>query len=343
MRLTESEQKILFRRWENQQRQDIAHQSEPSVKDIAEAFDVAPDEIYGQLQALRAEQSARQATRRQSLRLWGRRVGAALVAVSVLTFIGHESSRAPRRQTVSTTVTTTVPIVPPIAETPVSSAERHDAEGAALYRQGRYPEAEAESLQAVQQQPQIATYRNDLGNALDKQRKYEQALAQYQAAVRLMPDRELYVANLANTFLMLRRDAEAEAEYKAALKLNSTSADDYGGLGIVQFAQGKYGPASEALRQAVDRKPDDFQSWLFLGHSFRRMEHNAQAEQAYRTALGLKPQAPEALDSLGIVMGNQQKVAAAIGYFRQAAAMEPSNAQYRAHVRQAQKLLGGGH
>ncbi len=55
-RLTQQEQKLLFKRWENQQRQAVAAQSEPTVKDIAEAYDLPPQEVARQLQEMRAEQ-----------------------------------------------------------------------------------------------------------------------------------------------------------------------------------------------------------------------------------------------------------------------------------------------
>jgi len=54
-RLTQQEQKMLFNRWEYQQRQAAAAQSEPTVNDIAEAFELPPHEVARQLRELRAE------------------------------------------------------------------------------------------------------------------------------------------------------------------------------------------------------------------------------------------------------------------------------------------------
>ena len=200
-RVTDREHKLLAARWASQQRQEIVEQSEPTVNDLAEAYEMPPDEVYRQLQELRAEQEARRAKSRARVRSLVRAAPsflAAMIVVGLVVFIGLRASRVPHSSAIGSIAPPAGPAaIPPLGETAVTSAAAHDDRGNQLSADKRYAEAEPEYVQAVQEQPGIAMYHNDLGVALTKQGKDAQALPQYRRAARIMPDRA-----------MLRRQAE---------------------------------------------------------------------------------------------------------------------------------------
>ncbi len=293
-RLTEQEQRLLFNRWADAERREVAAQSLPTIADIAEATGMTTEEVRDQLQSVRAglgRAAGAARLRRERVSRAARR-GLPLVAVVGLAWalVAHPPSFH----------------IPP-GETAVAAAARHVRQGDADYKAGHFDDAEAEYLLAVQQEPNIATYRNDLGDALYSQKRYEQAAPQYQEAVRLMPGRAIYVQNLADTLLDLKRYEEAVTAFKSALALDPSSTPAFEGLGA----------------------------------SLASLNRGAEAEAAFRAALRLCPADADALDGLGAALGEQHRVAQAAGYFRRAVALAPGRAQYRKNLDTAEKMLSG--
>ena len=292
-RLTDREQKLLFERWEHQQKQEVAEQSEPTVKDIAEAYGMPPEEVARQLRAVRAEEDLRAEAARQRRLGLGRAVRQ---SVTLLVLLGLGWLAVTHVSSIH------------LGETTAQAAERHDSQGNKQFDTGNYSAAEGEYLLAVQQQPNIASYRNNLGDALYMQKKYPQALPQYQEAVRLMPNRANYVQNLGDTLLNMNSSSEAAASYRSAFALDPSSAGAEKGLGA----------------------------------SLAKMKKYAEAEAAYREALRLSPADADTIDALGAAIGEQHRVAEAATYFRQAVALAPDNAQYRSNLEIANKMLQQG-
>jgi cytochrome c-type biogenesis protein CcmH/NrfG len=73
---------------------------------------------------------------------------------------------------------------------------------------------------------------------------------------------------------------------------------------------------------------------LFERREFERMEQQA------REAVRLKPRDAVAHDLLGLALANQGHGAAAASSFEQAVALDPGNAEARAHLAEARRLLG---
>jgi tetratricopeptide (TPR) repeat protein len=272
--LTEREQKILFQRWENQQKQEVAEQSEPTVKDIAEAYGMTPEEVTRQLGEVRAEEAQQTEAARQ------RRVGATRTlrgGITALVLVGLGWAAVTHLHSIH------------LGETSVKAAERHESQGDKAFDAANYSAAEGEYLLAVQQQPNIAMYRNNLGDALYSQKKYAQALPQYQEAVRLMPNRANYVQKLADTLLDMGRYAEALSSFRAAHALDpaSTAADT--GLGASLAKMNKYAEAEAAYREALRLSPADADVLDGLGAAIGEQHRIAEAAADFREAVALAP------------------------------------------------------
>ncbi len=272
--LTEREQKILFQRWEDQQKQEVAEQSEPTVKDIAEAYGMPPEEVSRQLGEVRVEEAQRAAAARQ------RRAGAVHTlrgGMIALVLLGLGWAAVTHLHSIH------------LGETSVKSAERHENQGDKAFNAANYSAAEGEYLLAVQQQPNIAMYRNNLGDALYSQKKYPQALPQYQEAMRLMPNRATYVQNLADTLLDMGRYAEAVSSFRAARTLDpaSTAADT--GLGASLAKMHRYAEAEAAYREALQLSPADADVLDGLGAAIGEQHRIAEAATDFRDAVTLAP------------------------------------------------------
>jgi predicted O-linked N-acetylglucosamine transferase (SPINDLY family) len=86
------------------------------------------------------------------------------------------------------------------------------------------------------------------------------------------------------------------------------------------------GRASEAITQleaATHKSPEDPTLWCSLGAAYRHADRYADAELAYRRALSLKPDYPQALSNLGEWCLAQRRIEAALDWFDQALAVAP--------------------
>lgn len=63
-------------------------------------------------------------------------------------------------------------------------------------------------------------------------------------------------------------------------------------------------------------------------------------EQQAREAVRLKPRDAVARDLLGLALANQGRTADAASIFAQAVALDPGNAEARAHLAEARRVLG---
>lgn len=95
-----------------------------------------------------------------------------------------------------------------------------------------------------------AAEHNARGNALYKQGKFAEAEAAYRLAVRLRPSWAAYHYNLSGVLLKQRRFAEAEEEASLSVKLNPKDALYHSGYGDVLAARGKWFQAENEYREA---------------------------------------------------------------------------------------------
>ncbi|MES1221665.1 MAG: tetratricopeptide repeat protein, partial [Bacteroidota bacterium] len=92
---------------------------------------------------------------------------------------------------------------------------------------------------------------NQLGILYYKDRKLEDAISCYKAALEINPDVLVYNDNLALAYEGLQRYDEAEAGYKKVIELDENNANGYNNLGVVQYRQGRLDEAEENYLKAV--------------------------------------------------------------------------------------------
>lgn len=273
-RLTDREQKILFQHWENQQKQEVAQQSEPTVRDIAEACGMPPEEVARQLRAVRADEALRaEAARQQRVRLL-RTVRQGITGLVLLGLGWLAATRLPFLYW------------PGMA---ASAAARHDRQGARDLYAGDFAAAEREETRAVQEEPNEVVYRVNLGHALFNQKKYALALPQYQEAVRLEPGSARYEQYLADTLMDLNRLPEAIAAFRAVLSANPSNAGAESGLGECFARMHKYDEAEAAYRASLALSPANADTLDGLGAALGEQRRIAEAATYFRQAVALAP------------------------------------------------------
>ena len=92
---------------------------------------------------------------------------------------------------------------------------------------------------------------------------------------------------------------EAVSSYRLALREDRNNWTAHRNLGLLLVKTGKYDKAIYHLRKSLPRFRRDFDTNFHLGEAYRAKEKYAEAIFRYRFALSIKPNAPEALKSLG--------------------------------------------
>ena len=123
-----------------------------------------------------------------------------------------------------------------------------------------------------------------------------------------------------------RQDVAADMIQRAiALNCNSSAAA-YSNLGGALRAQGRLDDAILAFRQAIALKRDFPEAHHNLGNSLRDKGDLESAIAAYREAIALKPLFPSAYNNLGIALKEKGMVEDAIAAYRQALSLKPDYA-----------------
>ena len=96
-------------------------------------------------------------------------------------------------------------------------------------------------------------------------------------------------------------------------------------LGREQFARGNYALAERYFQTAVERMPQDGDSWVGLAASYDQLGRFDLADRAYDQAVRLKGNTPQLLNNRGYSYLLRGDGARAAGLFRQARASSPDN------------------
>jgi len=129
--------------------------------------------------------------------------------------------------------------------------------GLAHLHAGRYAEAEAEFLLAVQADPGNANFQNNVGVALQDQGKYEQSLPYFKTAIGIKDGVALYHKNLGGSYLALARLDEALDSYQAALRINPAEPNVHSRIVDIAFETGSLDKWLERFEDSIDKANPD--------------------------------------------------------------------------------------
>jgi predicted CXXCH cytochrome family protein len=148
-----------------------------------------------------------------------------------------------------------------------------------------------------------------------------------------------------------RADMErASAEFLAAQKQNADTPEGQVNLGNFHVARGEFSASEAAYLTAIKLDADWIPTYVNLADLQRQMQRDPEAEQTLRAGLMRQPSAAALHFSLGLLQVRAKRTGAALASLKQAARLEPDNAQYSyvyvvalhsaGQTREAQTVLG---
>lgn len=214
------------------------------------------------------------------------------------------------------------------------------ADGVAALAAGEPARAAALLTQAVQERPDEAARRSDLGDALSATGDLPGAHAAYSAAVALAPDNALHHFNLGVAAQRLGRTVEAANHYADALQREPMLAPAYFNLATLFQDSGHLDEAAQHYSNALKADPTYAQAAGNLGLVLRRLGRVDDALTALTATAGLLPETPQAWANVGLLQNESGHYADALASFDHLASLLPGAAI--AELGRAEALRGLG-
>ena len=203
-------------------------------------------------------------------------------------------------------------------------APAHAGLGDTLYRLKQYPEAEAASREAIRLDPTLATGHSALGRALFGLKQLPEAEAACREAIRLDPALAVAHANLAAILHDSRRWQEAEAACREAIRLDPALATTRAVLGAILLRTKRYPEAEAACREAIRLDPALALAHANLGGILFTTKRYPEAEAACREAIRLDPALARTRAVLGAILLRTKRYPEAEAACREAIRLDPA-------------------
>ena len=130
---------------------------------------------------------------------------------------------------------------------------------------------------------------------------YAEALAVLQQLSDAQPNRPALFMQVADLHLRLHREGQARRVYHKVLALDPDCPAAYIGLCRIELRQRKFGAASRSALDALQRTHHDPLAHFLLGRALAGMKEYERAAEAFRAALSLNPNFPEAHARLAVL------------------------------------------
>jgi len=149
------------------------------------------------------------------------------------------------------------------------------------------------------------------------------AIADVQTAIKLDPSTVYLWGMLGELQQKQKRFAEAAQAYRTVLRLKPNEPLATTKLALVLAAMGEASTARQLLTAAPPGLPSEADTWLRVGVAEDKQGHFAEAERAYRKAVGINPALAEAWYGLGILLQRTIRSAEAEEALRQTVKLRP--------------------
>ena len=130
----------------------------------------------------------------------------------------------------------------------------------------------------------------------------------------------------------------AEKCYRQVLALDSNNVDGLHLLGVVAFQSNHPEEGIRLIERAARKNPDDPAILVNLGAAYRKAERSADARDAYKAAIKLKPDLWEAYFNLGKALLDLEDCDGAIEAYRKCIAMKPADPEAYVNLGNAYKF-----
>jgi tetratricopeptide (TPR) repeat protein len=170
--------------------------------------------------------------------------------------------------------------------------------GMALMDAGDLKAAGARFREALAINPRNGQAHITLGNTLEADGNNDEAMAHYSEAVRLDPSSAIAHVNTGNIFLKRGDQARAIAEFQLALESEPNNVYAHYNLGLCYLAANRLSEALVHLIEVERQSPNNATLCFLLGKVNERSGRPGEALRFYQQAIRIRPDYPEAKDSL---------------------------------------------
>jgi len=123
--------------------------------------------------------------------------------------------------------------------------------------------------------------------------------------------------------------ARAEAHYRRAIEISPAYGDAYNNLALLLHGQKKLHASIICLKRALRFTPPSAVLYVNLGNNLRQLNRHEEASDAFRHALELEPEWPEALVRYGHLLEDMGNSDEAIACYDRAIAQRPGDVEMR--------------
>ena len=187
----------------------------------------------------------------------------------------------------------------------------------------RYPQALADSTQAIGLNPGYTLAIAGRGETYRMMERYEEALADYNRALELKPDYAFAIVGRARTYRLMERYEEALADYNRAIDLDPEDGVEIAGRGVTYRLMERYEEALADFNRALKLKPD--YDWAIAGRAktYRQMDRYEEALADYDRAIELDSENGFAIAGRGVTYRQMDRYEEALADFNRAIELKP--------------------
>jgi len=130
--------------------------------------------------------------------------------------------------------------------------------------------------------------------ALHQLERWEEARSLYAELLERNPQQENALRNMVALGIQTRDDAVIERYAERLLAIDGQAPGALNALAARAFHAGDYEQAAEYCRRSLAATPEDFETWFNLGVAEQRLGRWAEAAEAYKKAIAIRPDAKAA-------------------------------------------------
>ncbi|HWW02773.1 MAG TPA: tetratricopeptide repeat protein [Candidatus Acidoferrum sp.] len=186
-------------------------------------------------------------------------------------------------------------------------SQAHIFIGLALARQNQFDSAAVHYRSALKIDPDSATAENNLARLLHSQGKLEDAIAHYTKALKLDPDLVQAQNNLGVLLVQKGELAEGVGHLRAAVRLKPSDSESRYNLALALNQHCQWREAAELLGKLASGRTQDAAFHFQFGEALAHLGDSREAMSHYAQSILLKPDFPEALDSLSWLLATSSK------------------------------------
>ncbi len=214
----------------------------------------------------------------------------------------------------------------------------------AQVERGAFGEAEATLRAAVRDDPKSADASYLLGYVLLRENKAKESLGEYTRAATLRrPDSE-DLKHVSDAYVLLNDLDDADRWMLRAVRLNGKDADAWYGLGRIRYTEQRFKDALTCFQKALALAPRTVKAEDNLGLAYQALNQNAEALQAFRTAIEWQRDSPhpseQPLLNLGTALVEQGDAEGALPLLEQAKGISAKDAKIREQLGNAYAAKG---